>query len=85
MVAAPDRNIRRGVSACFTSVQFGALFELLRWLKARFPESFRMDRVFGHDEVATPSGRKTDPGGCLGMATGGLPMPMAHFRRLMGA
>ncbi len=85
VVAAPVRNIRRGVYTCFTSVQFGALFELLRWLKARFPASFRMDRVFGHDEVATPSGRKTDPGGSMGMATGGAVMPMAHFRRLMGA
>ena len=85
VIGQPIGNIRRGVYACFTTAQFVALSALLHWLKARFPKSFRMDRVFGHDEVATPKGRKTDPGGCLGLATGGLPIPMAHFRTLMGS
>jgi len=66
LVAADDGNIRKGAYVPFTAAQMDGLVSALLWLKARAPASFRLDRVFGHDEVAVPTGRKLDPGGSLG-------------------
>ena len=54
----------------FTEEQETALIKLLTWLKQQKPDIFKIENVFGHDEVAIKEGhygRKTDPGGCLSM------------------
>jgi hypothetical protein len=79
IVAANRANIRKGAYVPFTSAQMEALVAALFWLKERFPKTFRLDRVFGHDEVALPAGRKLDPGGCLGWE-GQEALTMADFR-----
>lgn len=70
-------NIRPGTYVPYTKAQMDALVNVLLWLKQRYPASFRLDLVFGHDEVAPT--RKLDPGGCLG-APGGEGLTMAEFR-----
>lgn len=79
IVPADVGNIRRGAYVAFTAAQMDALVEVLLWLKARSPKIFRLDRVFGHDEVAIPLGRKLDPGGCMGWE-GQVALTMADFR-----
>lgn len=79
LVAQAWGNIRKGAYVPFTAAQMSALVDAMLWLKGRFPKSFRLDRVFGHDEVATPPGRKLDPGGALGWDGQG-PMTMAALR-----
>jgi hypothetical protein len=79
LVPVPDRNIRKGAYVPFTAAQMESLVSALLWLKVRYPTTFRLDRVFGHDEVATPPGRKLDPGGCLGWEGQG-PLTMPAFR-----
>jgi len=76
VVTAQAGNIRPGAYVPYTEAQQDALVGLLLWLKARYRGSFRLDRVFGHDEVAPR--RKLDPGGALG--EGRTAMPMAAFR-----
>ena len=59
----------------FNAVQEKALFDLLIWLKTNNPDVFKLEHVFGHDEIATNApqgqpgdttlGRKQDPGGSL--------------------
>ena len=80
LVPAAKGNIGKGAYVPFTAAQMDALVDALFWLKGRFPDSFRLDRVFGHDEVATPPGRKLDPGGCLGWEGEG-PLTMKTFRQ----
>ncbi|MFX6218437.1 N-acetylmuramoyl-L-alanine amidase, partial [Acinetobacter baumannii] len=57
-------NIRPGVYVPYTRAQQEALIKVLIWLKRRYPRTFRLDYVFGHDEVSP--GRKVDPGGSYG-------------------
>jgi hypothetical protein len=66
LIGANEGNIRKGAYVPFTTAQMDALVGALLWLKARAPATFSLDRVFGHDEVAVPAGRKLDPGGSLG-------------------
>jgi len=80
VVTAQAGNIRPGAYVPYTAAQQAALVAALLWLRARYPASFRLDRVFGHDEVAPR--RKADPGGCLG--EGPAAMPMAAFRARLG-
>jgi hypothetical protein len=70
-------NIKPGAYVPYTRQQMDALTRVMLWLKRRYPASFRLDLVFGHDEVAPA--RKLDPGGCLG-AAGGPGLTMAEFR-----
>lgn len=68
-------NIRAGYYAAFTKPQFDALVNFIFSLKRRF-DYFDFDNVLGHDEIALPPGRKTDPGGSLGMT-------MEAFRKFL--
>lgn len=54
-----------GVYHAYTTAQEFALIEFCLWLKAQRPDVFDFGLVVGHDEVATPTGRKNDPGGSL--------------------
>jgi len=74
-----DGNIKPGTYVPYTQQQMDALVNVMLWLKKHHPP-FRLDLVFGHDEVA-PS-RKLDPGGCLG-APGSPGLTMADFRALL--
>lgn len=69
-------NIQRaGFYHRFNDVQERALFDLLLWLHSNNPAVFKLERVFGHDEIATTApkgspadrtlGRKQDPGASL--------------------
>lgn len=79
-VPANNGNIKRGVYVPYTQQQMDALIGVMLWLKRQYPASFRLDYVFGHDEVAPT--RKLDPGGSLG-ALGSLTMTMADFRVIL--
>ncbi len=73
--AVPEALARKAVTGAninqagwyhaYTPEQETALEALLLWLHAAGPETFSLDLVLGHDEVATPAGRKNDPGGAL--------------------
>lgn len=76
LVSANIGNIRAGAYVPYTRAQMDALTAALLWLKRQYP-TFRLDRVFGHDEVAPT--RKFDPGGALGALPGPL-LTMAAFR-----
>lgn len=66
-------NMRAGAYAPFTPEQEEALFDLAAYLKRTCPE-FKVSWCFGHDECATPLGRKSDPGGSFSMT-------MPEFRK----
>jgi len=57
-------NIVAGSYHVFTEEQEDALIKLLCWLKKN-SKSFDFNRVFGHDEICDPLGRKCDPGAAL--------------------
>jgi hypothetical protein len=57
-------NINPGAYVPYSDAQMQALTQVMLWLQSKFPATFRLDRVFGHDEVAPT--RKVDPGGALG-------------------
>ncbi|WP_417470945.1 N-acetylmuramoyl-L-alanine amidase [Maricaulis sp.] len=69
-------NITKGWYLPYSAEQFAALTRICIWLSRRFPDSFSLERVFGHDEVSP--GRKSDPGGAMGTPT--EMMTMAEFR-----
>jgi hypothetical protein len=74
-------NIAPGPYVPFTDAQQVALVNVLLWLKRTYPLTFRLDCVFGHDEVSP--GRKVDPGASLGALSGtgpGEPMTMQQLR-----
>lgn len=81
LVPVQTGNIKAGAYVPYTPAQQEALVAVLLWLRARYPASFRLDRVFGHDEVAPA--RKADPGGALG--EGAAPLTMAAFRERLAA
>ncbi len=69
-------NIVKGWYLPYSAEQVAALTAICIWLARKFPDSFSLDRVFGHDEVSP--GRKSDPGGAMGTPT--EQMTMAQFR-----
>ncbi len=73
----PDGNIRPGAYLPYTVDQMAALTKAMLWLKRQYPKTFRLERIFGHDEVSPM--RKIDPGGSLG-AAGQAGLTMAQFR-----
>lgn len=73
-VAAKD-NVKAGYYQSFTTEQEKALVDLCLYLDATY-DSFSLDRVLGHDEVAPES--KNDPGGSLSMT-------MPEFREFLKA
>jgi hypothetical protein len=81
IVKARNGNIAAGVYVPYTDAQFNALVAVMLWLRSAFPLTFRLDRVYGHDEVSP--GRKVDPGGSLGKGKGSSEMTMAEFRTLL--
>lgn len=56
-------NIQKGWYMPYTHDQFETLTNIAGFLLQTFPNSFTIDKVFGHDEVSP--GRKNDPGGAL--------------------
>ena len=73
---ASGDNITKGYYLPYSRDQFDMLVAVIRYLEAEFPKSFRLDYVFGHDEVSPL--RKQDPGGAL--AHEGRLMTMPEFR-----
>ncbi len=73
---ADGQNINRGYYLPYTEDQFQSLVSIIAFLRGEFENTFRLDRVFGHDEVSP--GRKQDPGGAL--AYEGNLMTMPQFR-----
>lgn len=83
-VVSKTGNIKPGWYVPYTRAQQDALINVLLWLKARYPTTFRLDYVFGHDEVAPT--RKQDPGGSCGLLTGkgpGAAQTMAQLRSVL--
>ena len=83
-VASKTGNIKAGWYVPYTQAQQDALINVFLWLKARHPKTFRLDYVFGHDEVAPT--RKLDPGGSYGLLTGkgpGAAQTMAQLRSVL--
>ena len=60
-----EANIKKGVYQKYTAAQEAALETLLLWLHENNPNVFKLDYVFGHDEVSPD--RKSDPGASLSM------------------
>ena len=67
ITSARYKGEQTGTYHAYTSAQEDALFELLKYLRKTFPNTFRYENVVGHDECCQPSGRKDDPGGALSM------------------
>lgn len=68
-------NVRAGIYHRFTEAQEESLTNFILHQKRVNPE-FDFDWVLGHDEIAVPRGRKTDPGGSLSMS-------MPEYRQLL--
>lgn len=79
IVKQQQANISPGAYTRYTDAQFEALVAALLWLRSSYPLTFRLDRVFGHDEVSPK--RKVDPGASLGESPAGPAMTMADLRR----
>ncbi len=60
-------NIQEGYYHKYSVAQEEALTRFLLWLKWNNPSVFNFDNVVGHDECATPNGRKSDPGASLSL------------------
>lgn len=73
---AEGGNIHKHWYLPYSHEQFESLTNVVLYLAKRFPTTFSIDRVFGHDEVAP--NRKDDPGGAL--ANPDQVMTMAEFR-----
>jgi N-acetyl-anhydromuramyl-L-alanine amidase AmpD len=70
---------KRGHYVRFTEAQETALMELILWMHRTNPAVFKLENVYGHDEIAVEAGthalgRKQDPGASLSVY-------MPEFRR----
>jgi len=63
-IDAPKDNHKRGLWHKMTEAQEKSLVDFLLWQADVNPE-FKLDWIIGHDECATPLGRKSDPGASL--------------------
>jgi len=61
---ASGGNIKDGWYLPYSFAQLESLTNVVIYLARRFPGSFKIDQVLGHDEVAPT--RKNDPGGAMG-------------------
>jgi hypothetical protein len=61
-------NIQEGYYHKYSVAQEEELTRFLLWMKWNNPSVFSFDNVIGHDETATPLGRKSDPGASLSMS-----------------
>lgn len=52
----------------YTPEQEAFLINVMVYLKNKYPKTFSYDGICGHDECATPKGRKNDPGASLSMS-----------------
>jgi hypothetical protein len=68
-------NMKAGQYQIYTSQQEEEYVLFLMWLKCRDPQTFSLDNVVGHDEIAPA--RKSDPGGSLSMS---MPKFRAHIK-----
>jgi N-acetyl-anhydromuramyl-L-alanine amidase AmpD len=64
-----DKVVVPGLYHKYTEAQEEALTKLCIWLYKNNPDVFQIDNIVGHDECATPLGRKNDPGGSLSFET----------------
>ncbi len=78
---AKGGNIAGGYYLPYSRDQFDSLVAIIAHLRDTYPASFRLDRIFGHDEVSP--GRKQDPGGAL--SYDGRLMTMDEFRTELAA
>jgi hypothetical protein len=78
---AQGGNIQKGFYMPYTHAQFESLTNIVGFLLRTFPDTFKIDKVFGHDEVSP--GRKNDPGGAL--ATPDQVMTMPEYREFLKA
>jgi hypothetical protein len=84
IVASQTANISPGAYVPYTDPQFASLVNVLLWLKRSYSPTFRLDYVFGHDEVSPR--RKVDPGASLGKSKSnslGAAMTMPELRTLL--
>lgn len=77
-------NISEAWYVPYTKAQFNALVSLIKYLKDLYPNSFSIDKVFGHDEVSPR--RKTDPGGTMAHEDELMTMPefRTHLKQIIG-
>ena len=69
-------NIAKGDYQMFTQKQERAILDFIAYVKAMSPDWGGVEWVRGHDEVAVPLGRKTDPGYSLSK-------PMPQYREML--
>jgi len=69
---------KKGTYWAYTEAQESSLVALCLFLKRQAPDIFSFDNVVGHDEIATPNGRKVDPGASLSKT-------MVEFREFLKA
>jgi N-acetylmuramoyl-L-alanine amidase len=66
-------NVRKaGYYVRFTAAQETALTNLILWMHKTKPDIFKLENIYGHDEVATPNGRKNDPGAAMSVYMNGF-------------
>ena len=78
---AEGGNIQKGWYLPYSADQFETLTNIVGYLLEKFPTTFSIDKIFGHDEVSP--GRKNDPGGAL--AHPHQLMTMGEFRAFLKA
>lgn len=83
IIASQTGNIRPGAYVPYTDQQYNSLIAVLLFLKRQHKDTFRLDFVFGHDEVSP--GRKVDPGGSLGRPKQNSPGPATTMTELRTA
>lgn len=57
----------KGWFQMYTKEQEATLIKLLAWLESNNPSVFKIEHTTGHENVATPKGRKNDPSASLSM------------------
>ena len=71
----PSEHVMPGRYHQFTQAQLVSLTRWILWLNMHY-DAFDLDNVVGHSEIATPHGRKSDPGHSM-------PCTMQEYRELL--